>query len=221
MRRYFLGGIVALGLLLSACGGGGDDEKASDDSEASDRRDEESDDGARGSATTDGEAGAEGEDTAAAEGDGSGGPGRDEYVDALGAAGDPGAPDAAAMDCVTNAYIDVIGIDRLNAATTPEEVAQSGLPSPADLGIELTEDEGNQFYDAVSGCMDFRELFFGSLAATDPAVDTCLREKISDEQLKDLVVAMFIQPIDAEPPDSSAVEAAISECQGLAPSAPG
>lgn len=226
MRRWFLGTFVALGLLLSACGGGDDegDNTSASREESDGGNEDDSDEGTRGtvpgtgtdSAPEGGEAPAEG-DEAAESGDG---PSRDDYVTALGESSDPNAPDAAETDCLTNAYIDVVGIERLNAATTPEQVAETGLPSPAELGIQLTAAEGDAFYEAVSQCMDFRELFFGSMAG-DPAVSACLDEKVTDEQLKDLIVAMFIQPSDAEPPDSTAIETAISECQALASPASG
>jgi len=100
--------------------------------------------------------------------------------------------------------------------TSPDKIEQQGLPSPSELGFELTKTEGNTFYDSMSECVDVRKFFLGSFG--DQAVTDCLNQKVDDATLKAYVVALFTMASpDAESdPAITGLQNAMTECQQLA-----
>ena len=215
MHRWLLAVFVALTMVLTTCGGGDDDTSTGKDSKSHDN-----DDAERSSGSDAGDqapaGGDKGGDAATTEGSGdggtSGGSSRDDYLAAVSdMAGEGG--DATEVSCLTGAYIDAVGVDRINAVTSPEKIEQDGLPSFVDLGIELTDAERDRFYDSISGCIDVRQYFLGSFG--DPAVTDCLNRKVDDGMLKRYVLAIFTQEAaDQSDPTIAGLQTTLTECQG-------
>lgn len=178
MRRTMVGWLVALATVLAACGG--DDDGAS--SEGNDEaRSEESGEGDEASEPS------SGEET----GD------RQAYVEAIQAASEDDNLTDEENLCVAELFVEVIGLERLSVVT-PEEIRADPNASPADLGIELTSEDGETLYAGLNECYDVREIFLASIAADDPALATCLDEGISDEALEAYLVAIFTMGSDAQ-----------------------
>jgi hypothetical protein len=123
-----------------------------------------------------------------------GSPERREYVEALlSTSGDPAISDDENR-CLAESLVDGVGVDRLQAVVTPEEIEASEDFHPADVGLELTDAEGDAFYDHLSDCLDVREVFVSSLTDGDEAdVAACVDGELDDDELQALVVAIFTE----------------------------
>lgn len=54
--------------------------------------------------------------------------------------------------CVGEAYVDVIGVDELEAVVTPDEIRESPDNDHDDWGIELTDEQGTEIYRGIVDC---------------------------------------------------------------------
>ncbi len=155
--------------------------------------------------------------------DESGGDGdlREQYVDAIVAADEDQDTPLAGDDlrCYAEAVVDGIGVDALEAGTTPEEIEQSGSFDPVSAGIELTEDDAAAVVDGVSACVDLRQLFLDQLAADGAATPeqvACVDEAVDDELLETYFASSLVSAEDAQAQaDASAeLQAAAMPCLG-------
>jgi hypothetical protein len=127
-------------------------------------------------------------------GDGDGGdstsPAREEYVAALvSTAEDPEFSDEENR-CLAEALVDTLGVDRLRAAASPEEIRGNDDFEFTDLGIEMSDADDAGFYDRLEGCLDVRELVVSSLTAgAGPEVAGCVDDHLDDGELRAFVVA--------------------------------
>lgn len=148
---------------------------------------------------------------------------RDAYVDAFVEAAEAGEgeSDEDRDRCFAEAAVDAIGVTRLReAGVTPDEVQESGASHPADLGVEVTEADGEQYHERLSSCLDLREYVLGVVTAgvdlPDESVE-CLEEAFNDDLVRRVVIADFVQGPEA---GSSAVAAELDGIYaGCAPSA--
>jgi hypothetical protein len=152
---------------------------------------------------------------ACSDSDGGGGADREAYVDALAATADDAALDADARDCYAKALVDTIGVDALRDKVQPDEIDASF--SPAELGIELDEDQGNQFYDRLSDCVDVRDLIVQSMSAGQelPAETVaCIDQHIDDQLAKSIIVASVTKGDAAadDPEISAALNGISTDC---------
>lgn len=60
------------------------------------------------------------------------------------------SPDAA--DCYGRAFVEVLGVERFEAAVTPEEIAAGDEADAADWGVKLSDDEGVEVFRALVDC---------------------------------------------------------------------
>jgi hypothetical protein len=91
--------------------------------------------------------------------DDGGGDGRQAYVDAFVASGSDEALSDDENECFAAAIVDAVGVDKLRDQVTADEVREAEDALPGDLGIEVSQDEGEAFYDGVSECLDLPEYF--------------------------------------------------------------
>jgi hypothetical protein len=179
MRRWMLGGFVAVTLVMSACGGG--DEKSDD------KKDESK-------------------------------PGtRDEYVDAF----KPGVATMGVTDeqatCIAEAAVDTVGVDKLNKVTNPREIeTQTSSFDLASLG--LSEEEGGALYDKMDACVDIFDLLANG---ADPATVDCLRQNVTDDMLREVMVGLFTGSAGATGETATQLNDAYTTCSGqTAPTVP-
>jgi hypothetical protein len=123
-----------------------------------------------------------------------------EFVDAIAASSEESTLSGDESECFARAFVDAVGVDQLQAATTPQEIRDNPASSPADLGITLDEGQGDALWDNLNGCMDVRTEFFETIAANDDLSEEaveCLDSEIDDDLLKRLMVTAFGEGVDA------------------------
>jgi hypothetical protein len=140
---------------------------------------------------------------------------RETYVDALAGALDDPALDADARQCFAASLVDTIGVATLSDKVDVDEIDADF--SPTDFGIDIDQEQGDQFYDRLSDCVDVRALFIGSLSAGQElpeATLACLEDNIDDDLVKRIIVASFTQGAAAadDPELASEMNAISTEC---------
>ncbi|HYZ98391.1 MAG TPA: hypothetical protein VE575_06545 [Acidimicrobiales bacterium] len=175
MRRMWLSlAVLAVGVLAAACG----------------------DDGDSGGGTDSGGNGSNGGSAASAS-DASSDRGQ-EYVDAFVATGEGSDFTDDETECLAQSWVDVIGVDQLDEATTPEEVREADDFFLADLGIMVDQELSNQLWDGMSGCVDFRELVLGQARENVPAdAIACVDENLSDDLLQQIFMTSLVEGDEA------------------------
>jgi hypothetical protein len=114
--------------------------------------------------------------------------------------------------CFAVAMVDSVGTEKLRAVVTPEEVSQSDGSAPSELGVEVTQEEGEVFYDLLSGCVDIEQQFTDGVAAGDE----CLYEALDEDLMRDFYVTLFVLGSQSYMNDSelmARIEAAYAECE--------
>lgn len=160
----------------------------------------------------DGDGDGDGEDTG-----GEAGADRDEYVAALVSTmeNDDEFP-ADSRDCVAGALIDAVGFDQLAEAVTPDEIREQGSSfDPVESGIEVTDEQGEVYYEGLNGCMDVRQLLVDSIAEDlDEEAAACVADALSDDVARAFVVTSFTgeDPATAEPELMEEFQAAVTPC---------
>jgi len=195
MRKFSRGALVALVLVVGACGG---DDDSSDDDGGND----------------DSEAGSESDSGSGAL--------RQDYVEAIAAS--VGQSDDAFVDlddaeaeCAGEAYVDAIGLDELEAKVTPGEISAEPDADHTDWGIEMTDDQGIEVYRALVECapratravavgvaQGFTEGFTGESGADIDVEVDCLADSDSSE-LEGFVGAAIAQGDDFTPNEEQGV----------------
>jgi hypothetical protein len=146
-----------------------------------------------------------------------GGEDRDAYVAALVSTmeNDDEFPEED-RDCVAGALIEAVGFDELAAVATPDEIREQGSSfDPAESGIELTDEQGEAYYEGLSECMDVRRLLADAIAEdVDEEAADCVAEAISDDVARVFVVTSFTgdDPTTAEPELMDEFQAAVTPC---------
>lgn len=124
-----------------------------------------------------------------------------EYIDALVESGqaEPSQFTAAELECLSRSLVEVIGVDRLEDAVSPEEVRnEASGRGLSDLGISLDEAEGDALWEAVNACAEIRETLREGIVAQLPAdARPCVRVAMDDELLKRLFLASVAHGDDA------------------------
>ena len=141
--------------------------------------------------------------------DDGGGDGRQAYVDAFVASGSDEALSDDENECFAAAIVDAVGVDKLAEQVTADEVREAEDALPGDLGIEVSEDEGEAFYDGVSECLDVPEYFASQIEADDSLTDenkACLRDALGDDFLHDFYVTLYIAGADGFSADSELMD---------------
>ncbi|HYZ98389.1 MAG TPA: hypothetical protein VE575_06535 [Acidimicrobiales bacterium] len=122
-----------------------------------------------------------------------------EYVDAM-VAWDDENDDLTEdeKECVSRGWVDVIGVDALDAATSPEELAESEGQSLSEVGLSLDEQQRDGFWEALAGCIDVRQLVLDQIGEDVPEeAVACLDENMSDDFLRQFVLTGMINGEEA------------------------
>ena len=113
--------------------------------------------------------------------------GADEYVDAL---ADEIGGDEDSARCVGEAFVDAVGVERLEASgVPPEDLATSG--SPADVGLEIDPANAASMQSDLEACPSLIDLFAEAADLPDEQVD-CIRENVTDSQIAELFVIQLV-----------------------------
>jgi hypothetical protein len=149
------------------------------------------------------------------------------YVDAMIESFDNSDPDELQIDreqaqCLAPRWVETIGPDRLaEAGIEPEDFSSD---EDVDLSTtDLSEDDGNEMYDAFEACrIDVKNLFVQSMATDEEltAEDAeCLEGAVDDDLLRRILVTTFVEGEDALDRDeelTGELFAVFAECPGAA-----
>lgn len=97
--------------------------------------------------------------------------------------------------CAGRAVVVAGGLDDMEAIGTPEQVRGRDDRVPGELGVDLSDQEIQTFYEEMDACTDVQEVYLGTLEADRelPAgVASCLRDRADDEFLRDWSHARFV-----------------------------
>lgn len=143
------------------------------------------------------------------------------YIDALTEASERDA-NAADLDltaeehrCRATAAVDVMGVEEFRDMGTPDEITEDEDIEPfSDISPDL--EQSRAFHDSATDCgIDFRQMWLEGLersGATQEQVD-CIDRTISDELLRDLLVAEFASDQDALEEANERAEEATEDCR--------
>jgi hypothetical protein len=98
---------------------------------------------------------------------------------------------AAEARCIADVAVDVGG-DSLRDAVTPEEISEAPSRDLGDHGVRLDDQQGNEFFDGVGGCIDLRQLLLDGLAELGPGVSDCVDAALNDDLFRRVMVASFV-----------------------------
>lgn len=136
-----------------------------------------------------------------------------DYIDALVAnfEGDAGEEvfEPGQVECLAERFVDVVGIDELQAAgVSPDEFAEGdGSEFPPELGVD--EDKANELYDQFAACeIDLRELLTKLFTSEGNEItaeqQACLDKVFTDENLRASFVADFLgEDLENDPLDEA------------------
>ena len=153
-----------------------------------------------------------------------------DYVDALVATieGDEGEEvfEPGQVECLAGNFVDVIGVEALQAAgVSPEEFAQgNGSNFPPELGVD--EAKANELYDQFAACeVDLVEVFtkaFSSGRGEATAEQrACLDEVLTDENLRASFVADYLgEDLADDPLEAAGVCVGFDEPRTAEPAEP-
>ncbi|HET6952273.1 MAG TPA: hypothetical protein VFI47_17975 [Acidimicrobiales bacterium] len=158
------------------------------------------------------------------DGDGAGDSGeRQEYVDAIVATSEGGELTEEEQTCVAESFVDAVGVDTFqDADVTPADIEDAPESSPADLGIDVTDEQAADFYGRLSDCIDTRELLLEALTADAdlaPDVMTCIEDALDDDLVEDVVTAVYTEgdsAFEEGSPIATALQEALAPCEELA-----
>jgi hypothetical protein len=149
------------------------------------------------------------------------------YVDAMIESFDNSDPDELQIDreqaqCLAPRWVEAIGPERLaEAGIEPEDFSSD---QDVDLSsADLSEDDGNEMYDAFEACgIDVKTVFVQSMATDEDlsAEDTeCLEGAIDDDLLRRILVTTFVEgegAIEEDEELTGELFAMFAECPGAA-----
>lgn len=124
------------------------------------------------------------------------------YVDAfVEAASGDGSTDEEQDRCFAESAVDAVGVAGFREAdVTPDDVREGGGGSPADLGVEVTDDQGAEYYERLQRCLDVRAYLVDAVAASGVVTDEsaeCLEEAFDDDLARQVVISDFVHGRDA------------------------
>ena len=123
-------------------------------------------------------------------------------------------------ECVAPRWIETIGVERITeAGIAPEDIGADGNSELSELG--LSEDEGNELYEAFGTCgVDLQQAFVDGIAASGDLpedVAACLDEHFDDDTLQQIMVVTITKGEDALAEDQELTDsllAVFAECPG-------
>jgi hypothetical protein len=116
--------------------------------------------------------------------------------------------------CLATAVVDTFGVETLRDEASPEEIRANPEDDPLeDIDVGLPQAEG--LYDSTSGCIDYRGLLVVSLqedSGLSPEQIDCVNRSLSDQHIRELLVAQFAQDVDAGEEAGNAADEATEDC---------
>ncbi len=105
--------------------------------------------------------------------------------------------------CIGDGTADVIGVDALEEAGTPEEVTE--LTQDDLAAFDLDDEQATEVAQITFDCVDdIVDQFIASFASGSEETDTCLAEELGEDDLVPLL-AKSLQGAEADDPESVAL----------------
>jgi hypothetical protein len=160
---------------------------------------------------------------AACGGGGGGGGDRQDYVDALVAASgeaESGTLTAEQETCFAEAIVDAVGVGRLADEVSPGEIRDQANTNLPELGVDVEESDGADYYERVRECAELRDVLVHSEVGTTEITDaatTCFQQNLTDDLIREFFVAGYVHSRDELAQDTELVgrlQEAFSACAG-------
>lgn len=118
-----------------------------------------------------------------------------EFVDAIIASGNETFPPGVDIDCIAEGMVSGLG----GASAIEDKYGLSPAAFAEDIEVEMEEDDARKVVDNMWECDGLADSFYTDVARTDDA-DTisCLKDNISDDNVKTLLVSGFMGDSGAE-----------------------
>lgn len=145
---------------------------------------------------------------------------RQDYVDALVEASNDAENGTLSDDeetCFAEAIVDAVGVDRLADAVSPDEIRDRATTNLVELGVDVDQADGEDYYQRASQCADLRTLLVTSQLGTEAISDAatqCFDQRLTDELVQEFFVSGFSQTRDqlADSDVVSQLQAVFAEC---------
>lgn len=118
-----------------------------------------------------------------------------EFVDALIASGADTFPPGVDIDCIAEGMVSGLG----GASGIEDKYGLTPAAFADDIDVEMQEDDARKVVDNMWGCDGLADSFYTDVAGSDDA-DTlsCLKDNISEDNVKTLLVSGFMGDSGAE-----------------------
>jgi hypothetical protein len=141
------------------------------------------------------------------------------YIDALAEVNETtnqGLLSGDESQCIGEATVAALGLETLQAGTTPDEISANPESSPVALGVEGNQAQVDQLADAASRCVDITQLFVGTIAQAlpDDTVD-CIEQNLDPDVAATYLVADYVGSQEVRDAANADLEATLSPCGDL------
>ena len=124
---------------------------------------------------------------------------RQDYVDAVVAVSGSDDLTEAQSICFAESVVDAIGVEKLDKATSPRGIRNEKTSNMVDLGVDVTTEEAEDFYERINRCVDLRQIIIDSVMHGQDVTDegkACLDQQLTDDLLKRFMVNGFTHSLD-------------------------
>lgn len=117
--------------------------------------------------------------------------------------------------CFAEAIVDAVGVGALQDVATPEEIRANTEDDPLDA-VEVDRSQAEAIYDDTDGCIEYREVFLNAARRQGELSDAqleCLDEALTDELVRNYLVATFDEEEEALQDAEQALDEAAAPCE--------
>jgi hypothetical protein len=141
------------------------------------------------------------------------------YIDALAEVNETANQGQLSGDesqCIGQAIVAALGLETLQAGTTPDEIRANPEREPADLGVEADQAQVDQLADATTRCVDITQLVVESMAQVlpDDALD-CVEQNLDPDVAASFLAAEYVGSQEVRDAANAELDAALSPCGDL------
>lgn len=107
--------------------------------------------------------------------------------------------------CAGRAVVTAEGLDALEDIGTPEQIRERDDRVPSEVGVELSGEEKQVFYEEMDACIGVQEVYVETLEAVGgelpDGVVGCVRDRADGEFLREWSHALFVEGHAPDAPD--------------------
>jgi hypothetical protein len=142
------------------------------------------------------------------------------YVDAIGGANDASSQELITTDearCIAAATVEIVGVDTLQAAVTPDEIRDDPAATLIDFGIEIDQAQNDELAAATQECVDIVQVVVDGLetqGASQEVLD-CVEANVNADVAAALITAEYAGSQEVRDAALADFENAAGSCQQL------